>query len=171
MRRVEFVVPGRPSRWQRTTEYEGERKNTAQHNRDLANLTQYAFVAMRMARLKPFEGPVRLTVLAVFPRNKRRPKWMTKEAWATGQRLYMRPDPDLDNICKLIADSIQPKPARRGQPRPRSFCIADDNEVCSLVADKVMAADGEKPRTIVTIEALPACYSDKEADACKAPAQ
>lgn len=162
---VQFVVKGRPSRWQRTTEHEGARKNTAAHERAKKNIVKHAWVAMRRARLKPFEGPVRLTVLAVYPRNKDCPVWASEEAWATGRRLYLKKDPDLDNLAKLVFDSIQPQKARQGWPRPPPFCIGDDNQVCSLVADKVIAAEGEKPCTVVIIEELGECYNEQRAGA------
>jgi Holliday junction resolvase RusA-like endonuclease len=154
MPRVEFTIKGRPSRWERTTEHRGERKTTAAHRRAKKNVAQHAFVAMRMARLKPFVGPVGVSVLAVYPRNKGCPTWATFEQWETGRRLYMPDAADVDNIAKLILDAIQPDKAKRGQPRPRPFCIGDDVRVCDLRAIKVMAAKGEEPHTLVTVETL-----------------
>jgi len=168
VKRVEFKVMGRPERWERTTEYKGARQNTAAHQRAKANIAKHAWVAMRRARLKPFDGPVRLTVLAVYLRNKTCPTWASKEAWTTGRRLYLKRDPDLDNLAKLCFDAIQPEKAQGGRPRPSAFCIGDDNQVCSLVADKVMAAAGEKPHTLVTIEEMGECYNEAEAAADQA---
>ncbi len=59
-------------------------------------------------------------------------------------RYYHSQKPDIDNLIKLVADSIQ------GQDR----FIIDDAMVCSVRASKMWIGEGEKPRTEVNIFGL-----------------
>ena len=103
---------------------------------------------LQIAKFKPktaLAGDIMLKLIFTMPRP--------KSHFRTGKFKHLLKDgyediinhtftPDLDNLVKLVADTIQ------GQDR----MIVDDSQICMLQAEKVY---GEFPMTEVVIEELP----------------
>jgi len=103
---------------------------------------------LQIAKFKPktpLAGDIMLKLIFTMPRP--------KSHFRTGKFKHILKDgyehiinhtfkPDIDNLVKLIADTIQ------GQDR----MIVDDSQICRLQAEKVY---GDPPMTEVIIEELP----------------
>ncbi len=93
---------------------------------------------------RPTEGPVEIEILFIFPRPKNR-IWKTKpmpREWKTTR-------PDLDNLEKSTIDGLN------------GVAFKDDGQVCSLAAEKVIAAGDEIPRVIIHIRELGAYSTER----------
>ena len=135
---IQFVVPGLPQGKgrARATVIAGRARmytpaKTASYE---AMLRDYAHEAMLLAGYKPFEGPLRVTVQAVFPKAA---SWSKKKAaetrWHTSK-------PDADNLLKCL-DGLN------------GIVWRDDSQVASASIMKVYSDDGSS-RLVVQVEEL-----------------
>jgi Holliday junction resolvase RusA-like endonuclease len=85
----------------------------------------------------PLSGPLRVDVVAVFPR----PQAIT---WKTRPmpRIWHIKKPDRDNIDKLILDALT------------DVIWLDDKQVCAGGVTKQVAAGGESPHLLIRVEPL-----------------
>lgn len=83
---------------------------------------------------KPLEGPLALKILAVFtcPKTDHRKREPRKRRWHTKNK-------DLDNIIKAVADA------------GNGVLWLDDRQVCHVIANKWIGAQGEAPRVEFTV--------------------
>lgn len=139
-----FVVPGQPMAWQRARRA-GDRYFTS---RQATVWRHQVLRAARAAAPRAPEGPLEVTIVAVFPRPQDRPRGVGAEAWASGARLWRPCDPDADDLGNGILDALQvgPLPERRW--------LSDDNRIVSLTIRKVYAAAGEPEHTEVCVVGL-----------------
>jgi Holliday junction resolvase RusA-like endonuclease len=141
---VSFTIPGEPQAWKRPG------KGAHGHSYTDAAMTQakaaIVLHARRAAGAVTFpSGPVRLDVVAVYPRPEKRPGWCSAEAWATGERLFAVPATDGSNVRKLVEDAL-------GTDRTRGWKLwHDDNQVAAGETWQVYAALGEAPRVEVRV--------------------
>lgn len=133
---LQFVVPGVPvgkgrPRFVRATGRAFTPTKTVSYE---AQLKHYAHEAMTLAGYKPFEGPLRLTVQAVFPKAA---SWSKRKAaetfWHTGK-------PDADNLLKCC-DALN------------GVVWRDDSQVASASVIKSYSGDGSA-RLVVQVEPL-----------------
>lgn len=94
---------------------------------------------MKQAMAKPFEGPVRLAIDAIFalPKSLQRKK---------NPRIHRSPctkKPDFDNIAKAVCDA------------GNGILFLDDSQVCDCRVRKFYGAQGEAPVVWIAIEELP----------------
>lgn len=85
----------------------------------------------------PLEGPIRMGVVFVFPRQKAK-VWKNKPMpryWHTGK-------PDRDNLMKSLQDALN------------GLLFVDDSQICAGPVDKFYAAGDEQPHVEVKIEQL-----------------
>ena len=82
---------------------------------------------------------IMITVTAVYPRPKRKPRGVTADVWQEGARIWRPCRPDLDNVIKAALDAAQ-----------LAGVLKDDGLVVELHAVKVWAAIGESPSVILT---------------------
>lgn len=138
---VRFVVPGRPQAWQRTGG-SGARRFTrpesAAYKRAVGTVARAA-----MGRRSPLDGPLRLDVVAVYPRPAKRPKVVPADVWRAGERIVRPVGSDADNVAKAIADALT-----------AARVWHDDAQVVDLHAVTVWAAVGEQPCAEVLVEAV-----------------
>lgn len=98
---VEFTVPGNPAAWARA---EGgvtcKRFTPTKQRREAQGIKSIALAAMRGRAL--FDGPVEVEILAAYEWPK---SWSAKKRNrpAAGWKISR---PDLDNVVKLVADSL-----------------------------------------------------------------
>lgn len=134
---LQFTVPGVPQgkgrpRFVRATGRTYTPTKTASYE---AVIRSYAHEAMLLAGYKPFEGPVRLTVQAVFPKAA---SWSKKKAAET---FWHTSKPDADNLLKALSDSMN------------AVVFRDDSQVASASVIKSYSGDGSA-RLVVLVEAL-----------------
>lgn len=139
---IEFVVEGQPVAqprlaqvWTKGTRraYVPKRKTGGEHP-----ITAYKqLVALRytlsMPGCKPLVGPLRLGILWVMSR----PASLGK-----GGRQWHDVKPDADNLAKSVKDSL------------KGLAWVDDCQVSLISGQKVYAASGEEPHTIIRIRLL-----------------
>ena len=94
---------------------------------------------------KPIEGAIKLTLGFFFSHPKshyRTGKYshILKDNFSKNR--FMDKKPDLDNLIKLVADSLQP-----------GF-YKDDRQIVMVNAKKLYCAEGDEPCTIVGIQIL-----------------
>lgn len=122
------------------------------HDEPYAGWLRYArdLVALEAPRA-PLQGPICLAVVVVGTRmavprkgalfgpakERARPDWATPEAWKTGCRLWRPVRPDDDNYGKAIRDAMNGR------------IFADDGQIVSSLAYKVLAARGEDAKILV----------------------
>lgn len=131
--RYEFVIPGEPvakgrprisSRRGRVRAYTPAKTRAAE--------TSLAFLAKAHRPKEPIPGPVDLTVTFILPIPASWPR--KKRAAATLAPHTSKPD--LDNLVKLVKDSLT------------GIFWLDDKQVCRVTASKIY---GPTPRTVVVI--------------------
>jgi len=86
----------------------------------------------------PTKDPVRLDIVAVFPRPR---KYTRKKDPPT--RIANPCRPDADNCAKSVMDAMQ-----------KAGVIRDDSQACAVSITKLYAAIGEGPRVEVTMSQL-----------------
>lgn len=143
---ISFVVPGPPVPWQRPGKARGRSYTPDEMTQAKAAVVLHA---RRAAGAVTFTGgPVRLDVVAVYPRPKKRPAWCSLVAWATGLRLFAVPASDGSNVRKLVEDAL-------GTDRTKGWRLwSDDNQVAAGETWQVYAAVGELPCVEVRVAAL-----------------
>lgn len=143
---ISFTVPGLPRAQKRHRTYmkgKGGKPLPFARNVDPSKQDKANFLAQcrRHAPDAPWTGPLRLTVVFLFPHP--------KTHYRTGKHSNeLRPDapswhtsrPDTDNLCKLVKDALS------------GVFYRDDAQIAGLVATKCYA--GETPQTCVTLTAL-----------------
>ena len=87
-----------------------------------------------------FDGPLRVDVEFVFPRQKTK-IWVGKPM----HRYRKITKPDRDNLDKLVMDAL------------KGVLWVDDNLVCAGSIDKWHAAGGEAPHVLITVTEIPLC--------------
>lgn len=136
-----IVIPGVPVAWARTARGFGARKGgsyssfTPERQRSWKAVAQAHMAAARVGR-GLFDGPLSLSILAVWPR----PKSLRRSLGAG--RLWRTSRPDADNVGKLVADAAI------------GVLYADDSVVVRLEVEKFVAAAGEAPRVEVVVREL-----------------
>lgn len=97
-------------------------------------------IALQWGSTPKIDRPINLVMAAVFPRPKRRPNKVTKEAWDAGLRIWRPAKPDLDNVVKAVCDAAQ-----------MSGVLADDSLVVELAARKLYAgAHNDSPQVVLS---------------------
>jgi Holliday junction resolvase RusA-like endonuclease len=130
---ITFTIPGAPMPWKRAGS-NGAQRFTPD---DMAARKELVRWAAHVAKVRPFDGPVRLDVVAVFaPPASMSP---AKRTALCGAPVTKRPD--FDNLAKLIADALE------------GIAYEDDKCVALGLSAKVW---GMTARTIVTITPLAA---------------
>lgn len=96
-----------------------------------------AHMVAAIAGAQPFDGPVSLQVVAYFscPRSQWRVRDPRPARWHSSR-------PDGDNCLKAVKDSA------------KGVLWVDDSQVAVATVQKVIAAQGEPPRTIVIVTPL-----------------
>lgn len=134
---VSFTIPGRvggKGRARAVARGKFVRLYTPEKTRSMeAMVRDFAAQAMRGHPL--FDGPVRLTVFAFYHHPE---SWSKKRKAST---LWVTGRPDVDNICKLLGDSMN------------GIVFRDDAQVASFHFDRVYRSQGPE-EVIMTIEAL-----------------
>jgi Holliday junction resolvase RusA-like endonuclease len=89
-------------------------------------------------------GPIRVGLELVFPRPAGYPKdsGLPKDVWKSGSRYRHTKKPDRDNVDKAVLDAL------------KDVTWRDDCQVCSGPIEKWVAAVGETPHVVLTIEAI-----------------
>jgi Holliday junction resolvase RusA-like endonuclease len=135
---IQFTVPGLPQGKgrARATVIAGRARmytpaKTANYE---AMLRDYAHEAMLLAGYKPFGGPLRVTVQAVFPKAA---SWSKKKAAAA---IWHTSKPDADNLLKCL-DGLN------------GIVWRDDSQVASASINKVYSDDGSSC-LVVQVEEL-----------------
>jgi len=95
--------------------------------------------AMVAAGLKPLDGPLRVSIVAIFscPRSSYRKREPRSRRWNYGR-------PDAENIAKAVLDA------------GNGTLYNDDAQVVELVVSKLIGAQGEPARVEVAVEAAAA---------------
>ena len=86
---------------------------------------------------------VAVEIWAIYPRPKKRPRTVTREAWVSGMRVWRPSRPDLDNVIKAVLDAAQ-----------LAGVLKDDGFVVHINARKLYAGDpaiitSDGPKVIV----------------------
>ena len=127
MKRLTYFVPGKPIAFARAGSH-GTRRYTPKLQADYMRQVQLECLRMmKLGKVSRFEGPIRMTVEAVFrvPRGK-------TAGWKATRT-------DLDNTLKIHADALN------------SLAYQDDGQICELIARKTY---GLGEGVTVTIEEL-----------------
>lgn len=98
-----------------------------------------AWMAATVGR-RPFTGPVKLTIIAVFEAPPSWPKRLRDETAGAQVWQIARGEADLDNIIKLVSDALNRK------------AYVDDAQVAVITCGKRY---GSPARTDISVEALP----------------
>ena len=124
------------------------------HDEPYASWLTYArLIAAQEAPPQPLQGPICLAVVvigarlvtprkgALFgpPKERSRPDWASPAAWKEGCRLWRPVRPDDDNYGKAIRDALNGR------------IFADDGQIVSSLAYKVLAARGEEAKILVWV--------------------
>lgn len=146
--RIKFTIPGNPFGKQRpyVVNKRGiKRKETVLHENIAREAWHNAYSG------KTFEWDIALDIIAYYQIPKGWPKWKQQAA-----RLgYIRPNkkgpskPDVDNVSKLIMDSLNPTKIGK-KTVPNTGIYKDDGQVVHLAIDSYYSDD---PRAEVTVTA------------------
>jgi Holliday junction resolvase RusA-like endonuclease len=139
--KISFIIPGRPAGKERPR-FDSEHgrvytpKDTVAAERAIA----LSYRAAAGPGSRPATGPIKLTIIAVFPIPPSWKKALREEA-ATGRVWHVaRGQLDLDNAVKLISDALN------------KVAFADDAQVAVITAGK---RHGSPERMEITVETLP----------------
>tara|TARA_R110002012_G_scaffold266437_1_gene449984 strand:- start:2546 stop:2947 length:402 start_codon:yes stop_codon:yes gene_type:complete len=129
---LEFVVPGQPVAKARprlsASGHAFTPKKTKNYERMVAGL------AKKQWMFEPMKGAIKMQVTCIF----KRPKRLQRKKDPVG-RIWMTKRPDLDNVCKAIADGV-------------SVVMNDDSQIVWIEASKMYASKTEEPHVIVRLE-------------------
>ena len=137
---IDFIIKGKPKALKRHR----STRTGRMYDPSAKDKKQLWLQIARFKPKRPFAGDIMLKLVFVMPRP--------KSHFRTGKFKHLLKDgyadiinhtftPDIDNLVKLICDTIQGK--------DRMIC--DDSQICMLQAEKVY---GETPMTEVIIEEL-----------------
>jgi len=133
MNGITFHVPGDVVPWARAGKH-GKVQFTPGKQRNYMGVIR-DFCSQAMSDRPLFEGPVRLTIAAVYPW----PKTVTKKRLASIDGAWKSTKPDGDNIAKIVKDSMN------------KIAFVDDAQCAVTTVFKVY---GDKPGLRVTLESL-----------------
>ena len=125
---LRFTILQRPFAWQRAENRKGGKgRRTPDEMRAMKRvIAGHGYIAMREAGLRPFEGAVAITY----------------DFYRRGLRTAV---PDVDNLEKMISDSLQ------------GVAYKNDSQICDSHTRKHDTRDvGGIPRTVITITHAPA---------------
>lgn len=144
-----IIIPGTPPLWRRARVQRTRRG--VRHFTDATTDADEDRVSLfaRAARLPRLDGPVEVTIDAVWSRPARCPD-AVPTSWATGERVRRPSTPDADNVAKAILDGL----TRSGIWA--DDCIADIGHV-----RRWYAARGEEPHTEVTVRRVGWSWSER----------
>lgn len=140
--RVQFTVPGRPTRWERPGQGQLPDGTTFRYTNPAAREGKraIAFEAKRAFGLRrPFTGPVIVRVIAIFGIPKSWPPRLRSAALEA--KVMHDSDPDLDQLVKQVKDALV------------GIAYIDDNQVCGY--PNSAKRYGHPERTEIIIEELP----------------
>ena len=142
MKHVDVVVPGlpQPKRRVRFGRTRRGRPTTYTDARTVEWEEKCAHACNAYSGRKPLDGAVGIEVTAVYPRNKRRPRWCPAALWKLGTRVRKVTKPDVDNLVKACLDGVQ-----------MSRVLRDDAAVAVLHAEKFVGEEGEDPHVALSI--------------------
>jgi Holliday junction resolvase RusA-like endonuclease len=146
--RVFFIIPGRPIGWDRTTPTariigEGSEARAVASVYDAPEAKQAKAEVARLWRVaarghQTISGPVRMKIVAIFEPPV---SWPRAVQLAAGEaRVWHTQKPDIDNIEKLILDSLN------------KLAWADDGQVCIVEKAKRFGSPARIEVTISTVE-------------------
>lgn len=134
-----FTLPGVPKGWQRATPVQVKGKIRMLSSKETRAQTDEIALRARLAMkgLPPYQGPVKISLCAVFPI----PKAFGIEKRARAIEGEIRPTckPDADNLVKRICDAMN------------GIAYKDDAQVASLSVEKFYGAD---PGVYVSVREL-----------------
>jgi len=133
-------IPGEPVAKARPRVTKDGRAYTPAKTRAWEKMAAQA-IALSWGNAPKIDRPIAMTIVAVFPRPKSRPKKVSKEEWASGLRTWRPAKPDLDNLVKAVLDAAQ-----------LSGVLADDLLVVGLSARKMYAGLNDDPKVLVLFE-------------------
>ena len=139
MNRIRTVgIPGIPVAKARPRVTKTGRAYTPEKTRQWERMAAQA-IRLGWGSTPMIDRAIMITVIAVYPRPKRKPRDVTADVWQEGGRIWRPCRPDLDNVIKAALDAAQ-----------LAGVLKDDGLVVELHAVKVWAAIGEKPSVILT---------------------
>jgi Holliday junction resolvase RusA-like endonuclease len=133
MNEIKFTIPGKPMAWQRARSHGKIRFDSLEQCRNKLTIGQIGAAAMDGQPM--FEGPLEVTVRAMFPW----PKGMSKRKRQAFGAHYCCSQKDLDNICKLLGDALN------------EIVWRDDRQIVKLHASKLYS---DFPQTVVVVATL-----------------
>ena len=113
-----------------------------------------ALEAMRQYRGNPLEGPVKLTVRAVFAIPGWWPKW--KQEQAMGGWVVHTVKPDASNVLKAVEDALN------------GIVFRDDSQIASVSIDKWY---GPEPGVVLEVRAIDTLHSKSTRSECSKPSE
>jgi len=134
MEGVQFTIPGPPCPWARAGKHGKVQFTPSKQRNAMAVAKDLAFQAMNGH--PPFEGPLELTILAIYPWPTSMPK---KRRNAPGG-YFKTTKPDGSNILKLVEDAMN------------GVVYVDDAQIANLQVQKQY---GLTAMTRVTVRRLP----------------
>lgn len=129
-----FIVPGEPVAKGRARSTRSGRHYTPARTVSFEGRVREA---AQLARVKPIDGPVELTVIAVWawPKSKHRKRSPRRPE-------YLDTGPDADNVAKACADALN------------GVAFVDDRQVARLVVEKRRPEQGDPPAVHIEIREL-----------------
>lgn len=106
-----------------------------------------------MGSVKPFEGPVLLTLRAVYPVPKSWPKW--KKGLVEAGQILPTVKPDIDNVEKAVKDALN------------GVVWKDDCQVCAVVKHKLYPESDEAPHVRIAISQIEAAPAQCDRGVCE----
>lgn len=131
---IEFTIPGDAVPWARAGAHGKVRFTPAKQRSYMAVLKDFG--ARAMQGTSPIEGPIELSVMAVYAW----PKSMSSKKRALPGAEWKSSRPDADNLSKIVKDALN------------TITFRDDAQVASL---HVWKKFGDVPRLSVKIVPLP----------------
>jgi len=143
-----FTIPGEPKGNERTGSGKQGQRYTPAMTRAYRDK---ALLMFRQAApgWKIHTGPVRLEIVAYYPR--------AKSHYNNGKLLDTAPiwpliRPDFDNVSKMVADAIQPKRGKKGQPTVlQGYAYKDDAQIVDSHFLKLYQLNGFQPCVKVSL--------------------
>lgn len=107
--------------------------------------------ARQLARIEmgpraPLDGPLKLSVLAVFPVPSSWPKWK-RALVESAETVHFDIRPDIDNVCKSASDALD------------GIVWLDDKQIVEIIGRKVY---GIRPRVEIEVERCRGWHSDSK---------
>ena len=130
------TIPGTPPLWRRARLARG-----GSHYTDAATRADEARVAAAARGIRMPDGPIRLHIVAIWPRPKARPPMVPVDVWKLGCALRKPTTPDADNVAKAVADGLT-----------KAGVWADDGVVSVLQVETWYAGVNNVACTVVTVE-------------------